>query len=94
MQNMKYMYLLHRSLQIQTNAEQPIFFCNILTKFDAKISPKYFVTYISMRTIEDFITKTCPCHMSFFSAVKIENFIGKILIFFLFLLKTEIVGTS
>ena len=35
------------------------------------------------------ITKTCPCNIQgFFSKAKIENFIGKILIFFLFLLKT------
>ena len=32
-----------------------------------------------------FITKTCPCNIQrFFSAVKIENFIRKMLIFFLF----------
>ena len=35
------------------------------------------------------ITKAYPCHIHrFFSAVKIENFIGKFLIFFSFLLKT------
>ena len=35
------------------------------------------------------ITKTCPCNIQrFFSVVKIKNFVGKILIFFLFLLKT------
>ena len=34
------------------------------------------------------ITKTCSCNIqSSFSSVKIENFIGIILIFFLFLLK-------
>ena len=40
------------------------------------------------------ITKTRPCNIQrFFSPVKIENFIRKKLIFFLFLLKTCIVGT-
>ena len=41
----------------------------------------------------DTITKTCPCNKEIFSAVKIEIFNGKCLIVFLFLLKTEIVGT-
>ena len=36
-----------------------------------------------------YITKTCPCNIQrFFSVVKIENFVGNFLIFFLFLLKT------
>ena len=36
-----------------------------------------------------FITKTCPCNIQEkFLAVKMKIFIGKILIFFLFLLKT------
>ena len=36
-----------------------------------------------------YITKTCSCNIQrLFSASKIENFIRKILIFFLFLLKT------
>ena len=40
------------------------------------------------------ITKTCPCSIQrFFSVVKIENFVGKILIFFLFLLKNESIGS-
>ena len=40
------------------------------------------------------IMKTCPCNIQrIFSPVKIENFIGFLKIFFLFLLKTEIVGT-
>ena len=39
-------------------------------------------------------TKTCPCNIQrFFSAVKIENFIRKFLIFLIFLLNTLIVGT-
>ena len=34
------------------------------------------------------IMKTCPCNKQrFFSVVKIEDFVGKILIFFLFLLQ-------
>ena len=41
-----------------------------------------------------FITKTRPCNMVFFSPVKTENFIRKKLIFFLILLKTEIMGTN
>ena len=37
-----------------------------------------------------FITKTCPCSIHrFFSAVKIENVIRKILIYLIFLLKTK-----
>ena len=39
------------------------------------------------------ITKTCPCNIEIFSAVKMENLIGKILIFSKFMLKTLIVGT-
>ena len=38
--------------------------------------------------------KTCPCNpQRFFSAVKIESFIGKILMFSIFVFKTLIVGT-
>ena len=36
-------------------------------------------------------TITCPCKTENFSAVKIENFIGKFLIFLIVLLKTLIV---
>ena len=40
------------------------------------------------------ITKTCPCNIERLSSEKkIENFIGKILIVLIFLLKTYIVGT-
>ena len=39
-----------------------------------------------------YLTKTCPYNIErFFSAVKVENFIGKKLIFLIFLLKTLIV---
>ena len=39
--------------------------------------------------LDNVITKTCPCNIQrFFSAVKIENFVRKNLIFFLFLHKT------
>ena len=39
------------------------------------------------------ITKTCPCNIqTYFSALKIENFIGKVLINLICLLKTLIVG--
>ena len=41
------------------------------------------------------ITKTCPCNIQrFFSAVKIENFIRKMWIFFLFLLQNIDCGYS
>ena len=40
------------------------------------------------------IMKACPCNKQrFISEAKIENFIGKILIFLTFLLETFIVGT-
>ena len=40
-----------------------------------------------------YITKTCPCNIPrFFSAVKIENFIRKILTSLIFLFKTLIVS--
>ena len=45
--------------------------------------------YCRLVASDSSITKTCPRNIQrFFSAVKIENFIGKFLIFFLFLLKT------
>ena len=41
------------------------------------------------------ITKTCPCNIQkMFLVVKMKIFPGKNLVLFLFLLKTEIVGTS
>ena len=44
--------------------------------------------FISQRT-HRLITKTCPCNIQrLFSVVKYENSVRKILIFFLFLLKT------
>ena len=39
------------------------------------------------------ITKTCPWNIEFFSALKIENFIGEKMIFLIFSFKTLIVGT-
>ena len=40
------------------------------------------------------IAKTCPCSiLRIFSEANIENFIGKFLIFLIFLLNTLIVGT-
>ena len=40
------------------------------------------------------ITKNCPCNVQrIFSEAKIENFLGKMLIFLIFELKTITVGT-
>ena len=45
--------------------------------------------YLLLKLLSFIIMKTCPCNIQrFFSALKIENFVGKIVIFFLFLLKT------
>ena len=44
---------------------------------------------VAIGLVQIVITKTCPCNIQrFFSTVKIEKFIRKFLIFFLFLLKT------
>ena len=47
---------------------------------------------VRTETFIDTLRKLCPCNIQFvcvfFSPVKIENFVRKILIFFLFLLKT------
>ena len=50
--------------------------------------------YEKPKTILQYLTKTCTCNkQGFFSFAKFENFIGKILMFLLFLLKTLIVDT-
>ena len=47
-----------------------------------------------IKTFGIFITKTCSCNLQrILSEAKIENFIGKVLIFVIPLLKTLIVGT-
>ena len=49
--------------------------------------PGFLQTFEETKTSN--IGKTCPCNIQRFVLVeKIENFVGKILIFFLFLLKT------
>ena len=40
-----------------------------------------------------FITKTCPCNIDIFSALKLKTLLEKIYIFFKYFFKTLIVGT-
>ena len=64
-------------------------------RYTAKVGDGGLVVSVSdfklkrSRGFKPHITKTCPCNKQrLFSTVKIENFIRKFVIFFLFLLKT------
>ena len=58
--------------------------CMVVEKCDFPSTDDYFL----------YITKTCPCNSQiFFSTVKIENFIRKVLINSIVLIKFLIVGT-
>ena len=62
----------------------------LLYEMDKLLYP--FVLHVRMRN--NSLQKLAHViYIDFFSKAKIENFVGKILIFFLFLLKTLIVGT-
>ena len=63
-----------------------------ISKWEVLSRGKYDVflfLYVAISLQILLITKTCPCNIQgFFSAVKIKNFVGIFVIFFLFLLKT------
>ena len=64
------------------------------TSLVAKIDKRKKVEEDAAHRVSFIIKKTCPCNIErCFSAVKIENFIGKIEMFLIFLLKTLIMST-
>ena len=71
-----------------------LFLFNLWVNLPATIFFSHVVAVPPFPVISYFITKTCPFDIKrFFLPVKIEKFIGKILIFLIVLLKTLIVGT-
>ena len=85
------LFLWFQSAEFSNKLKSPLKKCTVQCSLNRLVGGRLLSVKLKLQFVEENIMKICPCGILrfFFSAVKNENFIGKILIF---LLKTFVVG--